>query len=272
MQVIPVRRSALMPGARTRVLGRLFLRRDPVDRPISNTSIAVCRRQAHDLRHHLARIWDHGRTHHIDVAQLKGNRYIRHAKRIIDLFFATTILLVTLPAWPLIALLIKLDSPGPVFFRQGRTGYLGRRFEMFKFRTMSADAEQRKVDLLHLNMHGSESPDFKLVDDPRITRVGRLLRRTSLDELPNLINVFKGEMSLVGPRPTSFHATTYKADHLPRLCVKPGITGLWQVSGRANVGFDGRALLDAEYINHASFFKDLRILLATIRKFHHGAY
>lgn len=272
MQAISVRRSASMRGPRIKVFDRLFVRRDPADRPMSNASIAACRRQAHHLRHHIATIWDDGQTRHIDVRQLKGSRYIRSGKRKVDLLVATTILLVTLPAWPLIALLIKLDSPGPVFFRQSRTGYLGRRFEMLKFRTMSADAEQRKADFFHLNMHGSESPDFKVVEDPRITRVGRLLRRTSLDELPNLINVLKGEMSVVGPRPTSFHATTYGIDHLPRLCIKPGITGLWQISGRADVGFDERALLDAKYISRASFFSDLRILLGTITKFHRGAY
>lgn len=272
-QVAAVRHSVLNPSARIKVLDRLFLRRDLPDRPMSNASIEACRRQEHHLRDNIASIWEHGQTQHIDIRQLKSNRYINKDKRKVDLLFATTILLVTLPAWLLIALLIKLDSPGPVFFRQARTGYLGRRFEMLKFRTMSADAEQRKAELLHLNLHGSESPDFKLIDDPRVTRLGRLLRRTSLDELPNLINVIKGEMSLVGPRPTSFHASTYNNPvHLPRLCIKPGITGLWQISGRAVVGFDERALLDAEYINRASFLTDFRIILATITKLNHGAY
>ena len=123
-----------------------------------------------------------------------------------------------------------------------------------------------------LNFHGDGSPDFKLRDDPRITRVGRLLRKTSLDELPNLINVLYGHMSLVGPRPTSFDGSTYRLHHLARLAMRPGMTGLWQVSGRVDLDFDTRAQLDIHYINRASLGFDLGHILKTPFKLTHGAY
>jgi lipopolysaccharide/colanic/teichoic acid biosynthesis glycosyltransferase len=172
----------------------------------------------------------------------------------------------------MIALAIKLDSPGPVLFKQQRTGYLGRRFELLKFRTMVRDAEQQKEQLRHLSIHGQHSPDFKLRDDPRVTRIGRLLRPSSLDELPNLINVLRGEMALVGPRPTSFVASTYAPHQLARLAIRPGVTGLWQISGRSDLDFCTRTELDVEYINRASLWLDLRILLITPFKASKGAY
>ncbi|MCB0182572.1 MAG: sugar transferase, partial [Anaerolineae bacterium] len=148
-----------------------------------------------------------------------------------------------LPLFALVAFLIKLDSPGaPVLFTQKRTGKDGVRFNMFKFRTMVPNAEEMKKDLMHLNE--LQWPDFKITNDPRITRVGKFLRKTSLDELPQLLNVLIGDMSLVGPRPTSFAAETYAPHHLRRLEVVPGLTGLWQIIGRASMEFDDRVELD----------------------------
>lgn len=168
------------------------------------------------------------------------------------------------PILLIIALAIKLDSRGPVFFKQQRTGYMGRRFVLYKFRTMVENADQLKHTVMHLNKHGEDSCDFKADNDPRITRVGRILRKTSLDELANLISVLKGDLRLVGPRPTSFCASTYDcATHMRRLSVYPGITGLWQISGRSNIGFKERVQLDAFYAENASPWLDFKIMLKT---------
>jgi lipopolysaccharide/colanic/teichoic acid biosynthesis glycosyltransferase len=178
---------------------------------------------------------------------------------------AILIALLALPFCIPIAIAIRLGSPGGVFFRQWRTGLYGRRLQIYKFRTMVRDAEERKASLQHLNRHGAGSPDFKIVDDPRVTAVGRFLRRTSLDELPNLINVITGDMSIIGPRPTSFGLDRYEDWHLVRLTVPPGMTGLWQISGRSEVDFDGRVKLDYQYIQDQSFALDLKILAKTPR-------
>jgi len=161
-----------------------------------------------------------------------------------------------------LAALIKLDSPGPVFFRQTRVGKGGQRFGIFKFRTMVADAEARKAELLDQNEAGGL---FKIADDPRITRVGRILRKTSLDELPQLLNVLRGEMSLVGPRPLPERDYERLEDwHRKRYLVLPGMTGLWQVSGRSELDFDELVRLDFLYLERWSIFLDLSILLKTI--------
>jgi lipopolysaccharide/colanic/teichoic acid biosynthesis glycosyltransferase len=170
---------------------------------------------------------------------------------------------MTSPILLLAALAIKLNSPGPVIFRQWRTGLGGRRFMICKLRTMRQDADRLKGSLRSLNHHASNSPDFKIRNDPRVTGVGKILRRTSLDELPNLFNVLWGDMSLVGPRPTSFNIDAYADWHLARLAVPPGLTGLWQVSGRSEVDFDDRVELDCRYIRNQSFLQDLKILLLT---------
>jgi lipopolysaccharide/colanic/teichoic acid biosynthesis glycosyltransferase len=183
-------------------------------------------------------------------------------KRTFDLCVCLALVPLVVPVLSVCALLIRLDTPGPVFFRQLRTGKHGRRFRLYKFRTMVADAPARKRELMHLNRQSG--PDFKVDDDPRITRVGRVLRRTSLDELPQILNVIRGEMSLVGPRPTSFAASTYELWHTERLEVTPGITGLWQVSGRSDVDFDERVRLDIEYIQTRSMKTDLVILWRTV--------
>jgi lipopolysaccharide/colanic/teichoic acid biosynthesis glycosyltransferase len=184
-------------------------------------------------------------------------------KRILDLF----LVLITLPLWlPLngmIALIIRVTSPGaPVIFTQLRTGKGGRRFHMYKFRTMVPDAEELKSKYAHLNE--LQWPDFKITNDPRITPIGRFLRKTSLDEIPQLFNVLRGEMSLVGPRPTSFGPETYKLWHTHRLDVMPGLTGLWQIIGRAKLEFDDRLRLDIAYIERACIWLDINILLRTV--------
>jgi len=183
-------------------------------------------------------------------------------KRLFDLAVCVLLLPVVLPLFLLSALAIRLDSPGPVFIKQERTGRDGTPFRMLKFRTMVRNAAELKAQLAHLNV--LPPPDFKIPHDPRITRVGKFLRQTSLDELPQLLNVLRGDMSLVGPRPTSFAPTTYELWHTHRLEVTPGITGLWQVKGRNTTTFDERLRLDIEYIEHRSFALDLKILLQTV--------
>ena len=184
-------------------------------------------------------------------------------KRIMDL----VLVLITLPLWlPLnavIAVIIRITSPGaPVLFSQLRTGKGGRRFHMYKFRTMVPNAEELKSEYAYLNE--LQWPDFKITNDPRIIPFGRFLRKTSLDELPQLFNVLRGEMSLVGPRPTSFGPETYKLWHTHRLDVMPGLTGLWQILGRAQLEFDDRLRLDIAYIERASIWLDISILARTV--------
>ncbi len=201
-----------------------------------------------------------------------GSFYLRHGKRAFDLAVAVPALLVLFPPMLIVALAIRIDSRGPAVFRQYRTGQFGRRFAMFKFRSMVQGAEEQKAALRQHNVHGADSPDFKLLDDPRVTRLGRFLRKTSIDELPNLINVVLGDMSLVGPRPTSFDSSTYGFVHLPRLSAKPGITGVWQVSGRADVNFDRRAAMDRRYIENIRFARDVKLILRTFLSGNRGAY
>lgn len=193
---------------------------------------------------------------------LTGRRY-EIAKRVMDITIVGLALPFLLPLFALVALLIKIDSPGaPVLFTQKRTGKDGVRFNMFKFRTMVPNAEEMKKDLMHLNE--LQWPDFKITNDPRITRVGKFLRKTSLDELPQLLNVLIGDMSLVGPRPTSFAAETYAPHHLRRLEVIPGLTGLWQIIGRASMEFDDRVELDVAYIERRSLWFDFVLLVRTV--------
>lgn len=193
---------------------------------------------------------------------LKGKQYVV-AKRIMDLFFV----ILSAPFWimaiSLIAALIKFeDRSGTVFFPQERTGKWGRRFKMYKFRTMVMNAEELKVELAHLNE--LQWPDFKISEDPRITRIGKFLRKSSLDELPQILNVLRGEMSLVGPRPTSFSAETYALWQTERLDVIPGITGLWQLLGRGETEFDERLRMDIAYIERRCLWLDIQILFRTL--------
>ncbi len=184
------------------------------------------------------------------------------AKRTFDFALALLMLAALAPLMALIALIIRLDSGGSAIFRQERVGLRGRRFRVAKFRTMVADAERQAIALKAL----SQDPNWLLLEsDPRITRVGRFLRMTSLDELPQLWNVLRGEMSLVGPRPLSVAddaAVTGAAR--ARSEVPPGITGVWQVSGRTSVSFEGMLQLDCEYVRVRSFWRDLALLLRTI--------
>ena len=186
------------------------------------------------------------------------------AKRIIDLAGAALLLLFTAPILLLAAIAIKLDSAGPVFFVQERVGLNKRRFRMIKFRTMSADAESRMKEIEHLNE--KTGPIFKIRNDPRVTPVGRWLRKTSVDELPQLINVLLGDMSIVGPRPLSLRDALRMelAWQKRRFSVKPGLTCLWQVSGRSNLSFEQWMQLDLEYIDRWSLGLDASILLRTI--------
>lgn len=207
-----------------------------------------------------------------EQAWFKGVWYER-AKRAVDISIVLMVMPLLLLLLLLCILLIKIESPGsPVFFYQERTGKDGNRFKMLKFRTMVNDAESLKKDLMHLNELAW--PDFKITNDPRLTKVGYFLRRTSLDELPQLINILRGEMSLVGPRPTSFGSETYELWQSERLDVLPGLTGLWQVIGRGSMEFDERVQLDIAYIERRCLWLDWLILFHTVTAVIHqrGAY
>jgi lipopolysaccharide/colanic/teichoic acid biosynthesis glycosyltransferase len=189
-------------------------------------------------------------------------------KRALDLAGALAGLIMFLPVMLAIALLIRLDSPGPALFRQVRRGHGGRPFRVLKFRTMVVDAPQRLGNLEASN-ESAGGVLFKLRDDPRVTRLGRLLRRSSLDELPQLINVLKGEMSLVGPRPLQLRDCDRLREVDPRgyarrLQVLPGLTGPWQVSGRSELGYERMVRLDLDYVANRSLVRDLWILGKTI--------
>jgi lipopolysaccharide/colanic/teichoic acid biosynthesis glycosyltransferase len=189
-----------------------------------------------------------------------GPRYAP-LKRAMDIAAAAALLLPALAVLAVCAAALWCESPGPVFFRQWRTGRFGQRFRMLKLRTMVTNAEELKATYGHLNV--LRPPDFKIPNDPRMTRVGRFLRRTSLDELPQLFNILRGEMSFVGPRPTSFVPESYSPWEWERLAVPPGLTGLWQVSGRSEVDFVERCRLDIYYVRHCTLRLDLLILLRT---------
>jgi lipopolysaccharide/colanic/teichoic acid biosynthesis glycosyltransferase len=192
------------------------------------------------------------------------------ARRAFDVTAATILVLVLTPLLLLVALLIKLDSPGPVFFRQRRLGRDALPFTILKFRTMVTDAapdlHSRYIAQLAAGEPGSDTGLKKLTDDPRVTRLGRTLRKFSIDELPQLFNVIAGHMALVGPRPSiEYELEYYEPAHFARFAVRPGITGLWQVSGRNKTGFKEMLDLDAEYAANATFATDLRILARTPR-------
>lgn len=184
-------------------------------------------------------------------------------KRLIDIVGSGTILLLSSPFMALIALLIKLDSKGPVFYKQDRCGKDGKHFIMFKFRSMVENAQFKKKELLSSNE--ARGPIFKIKEDPRITRIGAFLRKYSLDEFPQFINVFRGEMSLVGPRPPiPSEVEKYNNWHMQRLSVKPGITGIWQVNGRSDLTFEEMVRLDVQYINGWSLWLDIVLLIRTM--------
>jgi len=189
--------------------------------------------------------------------------YRRGGKRVFDAILGSIGLLIALPVIALAAIAIKLDSAGPVFHRAIRVGRGGRKFTFLKLRSMQADAEELRGLLLHLNQ--AQGPAFKLHNDPRVTRVGRILRKTSLDELPQLWHVVTGAMSLVGPRPPfPEEVERYESWMLKRLSVRPGLTCLWQIRGRSDLLFEDWMRLDIEYVDRLSFRLDLEILILTI--------
>jgi exopolysaccharide biosynthesis polyprenyl glycosylphosphotransferase len=200
----------------------------------------------------------------VPIVELRRPRGARIAKRAIDVTGAVVGLVVAAPIMLLVAVALRVSSRGPVIFTQERCGLGGRRFRFFKFRTMVEDAEDQRASLTHLNeMHG---PMFKISRDPRITRLGAILRKTSLDELPQLWNVLRGEMSLVGPRPPMpDEVAVYDARQAQRLAVVPGITGLWQVSGRSTINdFETWLELDLAYVRDWTLWLDVRILAKTV--------
>jgi len=185
------------------------------------------------------------------------------AKRALDIVLVLCALLVFAPVMLVVAIAIRLDTPGPIIFRQTRVGKDGRTFSFMKFRGMVHDAESRLAELARLNE--AKGPIFKMRQDPRVTRVGRFIRRTSLDELPQLWNVLRGDMSLVGPRPPlPSEVVHYEPWQRDRLRVIPGITGLWQTSGRSQLTFESMVALDFEYMRRWSIWLDLKILMLTV--------
>lgn len=185
------------------------------------------------------------------------------AKRALDIVLSLTGLLIGFPLFLIIGLLIRCTSTGPILFKQRRVGVGGREFWCYKFRSMYMDAEARLESLMHLNE--VSGPVFKIKNDPRITPIGRIVRKLSLDELPQLLNVLVGDMSIVGPRPPlPREVAKYDAKQRGRLAVKPGLTCLWQISGRSNIGFDRWVELDLAYIDSMTFWGDVKIILRTI--------
>jgi exopolysaccharide biosynthesis polyprenyl glycosylphosphotransferase len=184
-------------------------------------------------------------------------------KRLIDASVSLAALIVLLPLMTIVAIVIKLTSPGPVFFSQCRVGMNQRQFRLYKFRSMVVDAEERKLELQHLNER--DGPAFKIENDPRTTAIGRFIRKLSIDEVPQLLNVLSGEMSLVGPRPPlPDEVKKYEWLFRKRLSVKPGITCIWQISGRNSVSFEDWMEMDHEYIENWSLLLDIKILLKTV--------
>ncbi len=215
---------------------------------------------------------------------VKGKRTTQILKRTVDILGSALLLILSLPLFVAIAIAVKVTSKGPIFFKQQRVGQHGRYFTFLKFRSMR-DRNDHSVhheyvkqliagNAEHISQHGSGEGVYKLVDDPRITPLGRFLRRTSLDELPQFLNVLRGEMSLVGPRPPiPYEVSAYQTWHRRRLLqVKPGITGLWQVTGRSRVSFDDMVRLDLQYANFWSLKLDFKIMMRTPAAVIKGAY
>jgi lipopolysaccharide/colanic/teichoic acid biosynthesis glycosyltransferase len=212
-----------------------------------------------------------GAQHRLQAAP----RWQLKVKRGIDIVGASVILILASPVMLLTALAIAISSPGPIFYAQDRVGYMGQRFRFLKFRSMCHDAEARKEEILHQNQHHS-GPIFKVRDDPRMTPVGKTIRRLSIDELPQLFHVLRGTMSLVGPRPLPYEdvvalipedrlndQSMYTTWDLQRLTVKPGMTCIWQVSGRSELDYDTWVKMDVEYIESWSLWLDVKLLAKT---------
>ena len=190
--------------------------------------------------------------------------YNATVKRTLDVVIAAVVLIATFPLWLAIVIAIKVDSSGPAIFVQERVGLRGRRFRFLKFRSMTDGADRMKAEMRHLNE--VDGPVFKVRTDHRMTRIGRVLRRTSLDELPQILNILRGEMSLVGPRPPiPEEVAQYRPNDMVRLAVKPGLTCWWQVRGRSTLDFETWMAYDREYVYGLSFLTDVRILIRTVR-------
>jgi lipopolysaccharide/colanic/teichoic acid biosynthesis glycosyltransferase len=205
------------------------------------------------------------RTAHLK--QMRWRIFIRFTlalKRLLDVVGSICALILSFPIILVTCIAIKLDDGGPVLFKQVRVGEGGKLFKIWKFRSMVMNADQIKDDILEQNQH-ADGVTFKVKDDPRITKPGKWIRKLSLDEFPQFVNVLKGDMSLVGPRPpVPREVALYGARHLRRLRAKPGITCLWQIGGRADIDFEGQVRLDLQYIHSQSFWKDVIILIKTV--------
>lgn len=218
---------------------------------------------------------DVGRSMHkkIEFSEQRSLSF-RLTKRMIDIFGSLLGLILLSPVFLIVAILIRKEDPnGPVIFSQKRVGKQGRLFTMYKFRSMCTDAEEQFHDLIELNE--IEGAMFKIKDDPRVTKIGKKIRKTSIDELPQLLNVLKGDMSLVGPRPPlQREVVEYSQRDLQRLSVKPGCTGLWQVRGRNDVHFEDMVDFDLEYIQNQSLYNDFKLIFQTVKVmfFSKGAY
>jgi lipopolysaccharide/colanic/teichoic acid biosynthesis glycosyltransferase len=200
-------------------------------------------------------------------SSLERSRFLRALKRAVDFVLALVALVALAPVFVAISIAIKCDSRGPVFFRQVRIGTGGRAFGIYKFRTMKLGADERKEEVAHLNVHlsGGDARMFKILDDPRVTSTGKFLRRYFLDELPQLINVLRGEMSLVGPRPLIPEEDSEVPEWaMRRLSVRPGMTGTWQVHGHSRVPFEQMVLLDRDYVRTWSLRRDFGLIIRTI--------
>ena len=200
----------------------------------------------------------------VEKIKVKDNRVYLFLKRSLDILASLAGLIVLSPLFLIVALAIKIEDPkGSVFFSQQRCGKDNKLFPMYKFRSMVSNAEELLEELKEMNE--MDGPVFKIKEDPRITKVGKFIRKTSIDELPQLLNVLKGDMSLVGPRPAIPHEVAeYNEYQIQRLLVKPGITCIWQVSGRNTIGFDEWVEMDLEYIKTRSFLLDLKLIFKTV--------
>lgn len=204
-----------------------------------------------------------------NIKQLEKHEYERgilyeFIKRAGDIFCSTAALIILSPLFLVVAVIIKLDSKGPVFFKQNRCGRNGKVFKMYKFRSMVFDAED-KLELLK-DKNEMKGPVFKIHDDPRITNTGRFIRKTSIDELPQLFNILMGHMSIVGPRPPiDKEVEKYNSYHMQRLLVRPGLTCYWQVMGRNNIDFERWVELDLKYIKERNLWLDVKLILKTFR-------
>ncbi len=209
----------------------------------------------------------------MNMIQTESKKRYDILKRALDIVCSVIALVALSPIFLVTAMAIKLEDRGPVIFSQDRTGKGGRVFRMYKFRSMCVGAEKQRNQLLDRNE--ADGPLFKIADDPRVTRVGRFIRRTSIDELPQLVNILKGEMSVVGPRPlVTYEQAACSEYQAQRLLVKPGLTCIWQVSGRSDTKFDEFIEMDLEYIRNRSLWLDIKLVFQTVVVVftHRGAY